>query len=83
MLSAAGTSLCPSRFCNGINPVQQLVSDRQAANAGEPAIANAARCLCCGCVWVRDARGKSHVLGVLRIEGSRCRWTTAYKRPGD
>ena len=82
MLSAAATSLCPSRFCNGVNPVQQLVSERQAERAGEPAIANAVRCSQCGCVWVCDPRGKSHVLGVLRIEGSSSRWTTAYQRPG-
>lgn len=81
MFTPARTTLCPSRFCNGVNPVQGLVSKRQAELAGEPAIENAVRCSACGCIWVRDPRGISHVLGTLRIEGSRCRWTTAYKAP--
>lgn len=81
MHTTARTTLCPSRFCNGINPVQGLVSKRHAELAGEPAIENAIRCLACGCVWVRDPRGVSHALGTLRIEGSRCRWTTVYKIP--
>jgi hypothetical protein len=81
MFAAARKSLCPSRFCNGANPVQGLVSVAQAERAGEPAIANAARCSGCGCVWVKDPRGTSHVLGTLRIDGSQCRWITAYTKP--
>ena len=81
MVPTARTSLCPSRFCNGVNPAQSLVSKRQAELAGEPAIENAIRCSACGCVWVRDQRPKSHVLGTLKLEGSSCRWITAYKIP--
>lgn len=81
MIAVAKRSLCRSRFCNGADPVQALVGKQQAEFAGEAAIENAIRCSACGCVWVRDTRGISHVLGTLRIEGSRCRWTTAYKIP--
>lgn len=82
MFAAARTSLCPSRFCNGTNPAQALVSTAQAERSGEPAIAGAVRCSNCGCVWIKDPRGIAHILGTLRIDGSRIRWITAYKKPG-
>ena len=81
MLTTGRTSLCPSRFCNGVDPVQALVSKKDAERAGEAAIENAIRCSACGCVWVRDPRGIAHALGTLRIEGSTCRWNTSYKIP--
>jgi hypothetical protein len=80
MFATARKSLCPSRFCNGINPVQGLVSVGQAERAQESAIANSPRCSACGCVYVMDPRGVAHILGILRIEGSHCRWITAYQR---
>jgi hypothetical protein len=82
VFAAMRRSLCPSRFCNGANPAQGLVTVEQAERAGEPAIANAVRCSSCGCVWVKDPRGIGHILGTLRIDGRSCRWITAYKKPG-
>ncbi len=75
-------SLCPSRFCNGHDPVQNLVSKRQAEAVDEPALEDAIICSSCGCVYVRDGRGIEHVLGTLRPAGSAYLWKTNYKVPG-
>lgn len=73
-------SLCPSRFCKGGDPVQGLVSRRQAEAAAELALEGAIRCSGCGCVWVKDDGGGAHILGTLREVGRRYEWRSPYKR---
>lgn len=73
-------SMCPSQFCGAANPVQALVSTQQADAAQEQALLGAVLCCGCGCVYVRDARGMSHVIGTLRREGKRYRWLSAYRQ---
>lgn len=79
MRSSARQSLCPSRFCAAANPVQALISKQRAEAVHEPAIEGAVHCSACGCVWVRDLRGRRHVLGALRPIGTQYRWISAYK----
>ena len=74
-------SMCPSLFCNAPNPVQALVSKRQAEAVDEKALEGAIICSGCGCVYVRDPRNKEHVIGTLRQTGSSYTWKTAYKVP--
>jgi len=81
MQSEQRKSLCPSRYCNGHNPAQTLVTERQAALANEQAIAGAILCSDCGCVWVRGAKGKAHALGRLRRARSTYNWVSAYEPP--
>jgi hypothetical protein len=78
--TSAHKSLCPSRFCVAHNPAQVLVSMADAERAGEPAIDGAIWCVGCGCVWVRDQRNMSHILGTLRKQGSFYSWRSAYHR---
>ena len=73
-------TLCPSRFCSAHNPVQSLVKEAEAAKVNEPALAGAIICTGCGCVWVRDDKGKGHVLGTLRRAGRNYEWKSPYKR---
>jgi hypothetical protein len=75
-------SLCPSHFCGTHDPAQALVSRRQAELVEEGAIEGAIRCSGCGCVWIKDQRGRPHILGTLRREGRAYRWLSAYKPPG-
>jgi hypothetical protein len=74
MRSDSPNSLCPSRYCSAYNPVQVLVTERQAELAKEAAIASAARCTACGSVYVSNAMGVNHVLGTLRRAGTRWEW---------
>lgn len=75
------SSLCPSHFCPASNPVQSLVSERDAELVGEAALEGAIRCSSCGCVWVKDQSARPRVLGTLRSEGRAYRWISAYKAP--
>jgi hypothetical protein len=77
----ARKSLCPSRFCGASNPMQTLVAKIDAERTGEPALENATWCSSCGCVWVRDPRGLSRPLGILRKQGTTYRWTSAWHSP--
>ena len=56
-------------FCNGYNPVQALVSEREALAAGEPALKNAITCKNCGSVYIHDPKGQPRILGTLREAG--------------
>ena len=81
MRSNARKSLCPSRLCFAHDPVQTLVSAGQANHVNETALEGAILCSGCGCVWVRDDAGGSHVLGTLRRSGQAYEWISPYKRP--
>lgn len=69
-------------FCTSPDPVQALVSERQAVAVKEAALAGAILCTNCGCVYVRDPRGNAHTLGTLRQAGSVYSWKSNYKAPG-
>ena len=77
----SATSLCPSRFCSAHNPVQSLVSKQQAEAVSESALEGAIICRGCGCVYVRDPRNNTHILGTLRLAGRTYTWKTDYKIP--
>ena len=62
-------SLCPSRVCNGTNPLQTLLIQRDAEGVHEEAMAGAIICSNCGCVRVRKPNGQQHILGRLRRAG--------------
>jgi hypothetical protein len=79
MRSDVRKSLCPSRFCRAPNPAQALISTHEANVVGEQAIAGAIRCGACGSVYVRDERGRGHILGTLRRAGSRWEWKSDYR----
>lgn len=81
MRSNARKSLCPSRFCFARDSAQTLVSPAQADQVNEAALEGTILCSGCGCVWVRDDAGGSHVLGTLRKPGHRYEWLSSYKRP--
>ena len=65
-------------FCNGYNPVQALVSEREALAVNEPALKNAIIWKNCGSVYVHDPKGQARVLGTLREAGRSYTWKSAY-----
>jgi len=71
--------MCPSRYCNAHDPVQRLVTKRQADQVNEPALDGAILCAACGCVWVRDEASRPHILGTLRWTGAAYKWNSPYK----
>ena len=73
-------SLCPSRFCSAHDPVQELVTSRQAELADEKELEGAIRCSSCGCVWLRGPSAVPRILGNLRRIGRGYEWRSAYKR---
>jgi hypothetical protein len=80
MSSRNQASLCPSLFCSAPNPVQSLVSEKQAALVKEAALEGAILCGACGCVWVCDQIARKRILGTLRSEGRGYRWISVYQR---
>jgi len=73
-------SLCPSRFCSAHDPVQELVTRRQAELVDEAALEGVIRCSSCGCVWVRAVAGTPRILGNLHRIGRGYEWRSPYKR---
>lgn len=74
-------SLCPSRFCSARNPMQELVTKSQASAVEEDALEGAIICSDCGCVYIRDPKGRDRVLGTLRKAGASYKWISDYRRP--
>ncbi|HEU4697513.1 MAG TPA: hypothetical protein VFR92_11200 [Sphingomicrobium sp.] len=72
-------SLCPSRFCSAHNPVQELVTRRQAELVDETALEGTVRCSSCGCVWVSGPAGAPRILGNLHRIGRGYEWRSPYK----
>lgn len=79
MRSNKTKSMCPSRYCAGSNPAQELVNQGLALLANDPAIEGAIRCSACGCVWTRNGTEGAQILGTLRKNGREHRWTPARK----